>query len=204
MRAWGHALLAILGLFVILGQPIVMVAYGIYGKRIAWQSRQWRDFDDFLACQRKWTTWAVWLSILSAIGFLIIVSNLSSIMHSASNSTTVGANVGVSPNVSVRPSAPTRSVTNRRIFGASGSGIHTTEKFVVNQDWDLSWHYDCSNFGTAGNFAVVVYTEGDQLPAVVVNELGTSGQNVEHLHRGGRVYLAVNSLCRWQVSAWQH
>lgn len=32
--------------------------YGFVGKSIAWRSRTWRDFEDFLSCQRTWDEWA--------------------------------------------------------------------------------------------------------------------------------------------------
>jgi len=69
MRAWGHAALAFV--FSIIVSPtfwIVWIVYGMYGKRIAWKTRQWRDFDDFLASQRAWTRAAVvWTIVIGAI-----------------------------------------------------------------------------------------------------------------------------------------
>jgi len=73
MRAWGHALLALVltGVF----WPLAWIVYGIFGKRIAWHSRRWRDFDDFLACQRAWTraavVWTVVIAALMAIAMLL-------------------------------------------------------------------------------------------------------------------------------------
>jgi len=65
MRAWGHAVLAFILDAVF--WPAAWVIYGIYGKRIAWQSRRWRDFNDFVACQRVWTQWAVWITVILAV-----------------------------------------------------------------------------------------------------------------------------------------
>jgi hypothetical protein len=66
MRAWGHALLALILIAVF--WPAAWIVYGMYGKRIAWQSRRWRDFDDFLACQRAWTHAAiVWTMVIVAL-----------------------------------------------------------------------------------------------------------------------------------------
>lgn len=68
MRAWGHALLAfVFGMIFLPMVWIVWIAYGLFGKRIAWQTRRWRDFDDFLACQRAWTRAAVVCTILIAV-----------------------------------------------------------------------------------------------------------------------------------------
>lgn len=79
MRAWGHALLAFVGTLVF--WPAVTILYGMYGKRIAWQTRQWRDFDDFLACQRKWTTWAVVVSVAAAVVMVLGIGAALVIPH---------------------------------------------------------------------------------------------------------------------------
>lgn len=75
MRAWGHAAIAFV--FTMLVPPatwIVWIVYGLYGKRIAWETRRWRDFDDFLACQRVWTRAAVvWTVLIGGIMLLGIV-----------------------------------------------------------------------------------------------------------------------------------
>jgi hypothetical protein len=75
MRAWGHMLLALIITAVF--WPAAWIVYGIYGKRIAWKTRRWRDFDDFLACQRAWTRAAiVWTMIIGAIVLLGLISSL--------------------------------------------------------------------------------------------------------------------------------
>jgi|GEM_PF-3320539 len=76
MRAWGHALLAFV--FSVIVSPtiwIVWIVYGMYGKRIAWQTRRWRDADDFLACQRAWTraaiAWTVVVAVIVLLGMIL-------------------------------------------------------------------------------------------------------------------------------------
>ena len=66
MRAWLHVLFALIMTAVF--WPAAWIIYGMYGKRIAWQTRRWRDFDDFLACQRAWTRAAIaWTIVIGAI-----------------------------------------------------------------------------------------------------------------------------------------
>jgi len=89
------------------------------------------------------------------------------------------------------------------VFKDSGSGLHTTEKFTVAGEWDLSWYYDCSGYGSEGNFAILGYVDGENTPNVLVNQIGMSDKSVEHLHEGGRMYLQINSECSWQISVWQ-
>src|SRR5579864_7509236 len=75
MRAWGHALLALIITAVF--WPAAWIIYGVYGKRIAWQSRRWRDFDDFLACQRAWTRAAiVWTMVIAALVLVGMILSL--------------------------------------------------------------------------------------------------------------------------------
>jgi hypothetical protein len=107
---------------------------------------------------------------------------------------------------STQPSSATveqssTSAEPHTVLNISGSGMQTTQKFAVSNDWDLKWSYNCSNFGQKGNFAVMItskpeaYEEG-------VNELGESGDGTDHLHGGNGVrYLEINSECSWNVEA---
>jgi hypothetical protein len=82
----------------------------------------------------------------------------------------------------------------------SGSGIKSTQRFNVPDDWDLYWTYDCSNFENHGNF-IVMYYDSSGIPNEAVNELGSGGSDVTHLHNGGDIYLEVNSECDWHIKA---
>jgi hypothetical protein len=93
------------------------------------------------------------------------------------------------------------------IFTQSGTGTATTDKFKVPSDWNLAWHYDCSNFplGT-GNFIVMIYDYYGQNSALDldnqgVNQVGHGGDGVEHYHSGGNTkYFQINSECGWTVT----
>ena len=80
---------------------------------------------------------------------------------------------------------------------ASGSGAHSTQTFTVPTNWTLAWSYDCSTFGSSGNF--VVNVQGASV--LGVNELGSGGSGTESYHSGGTVWLEINSECSWQVKA---
>lgn len=86
------------------------------------------------------------------------------------------------------------------VLNITGSGIHTTETFQVNDEWALAWSYDCSNFENSGNFIVNVEGDGSGYDAGV-NELGSSNSGTEYFHHGGSVYLTINSECDWAVKA---
>jgi len=92
------------------------------------------------------------------------------------------------------------------VLKVSGSGTRTTERFLVIGDWDLSWHYDCSNLGDKDNFVVLSKeTDGSLSANLPVNQVGMSGSGVEHYHdyTSGPLYLQIITECSWQVSAWQ-
>ncbi len=72
-----------------------------------------------------------------------------------------------------------------------------TQQFAVYGPWTLSWTYNCSNFGSQGNFDYFVNgSSGDFGP----NELGTSGSGTEYYTDTGTFSLTLNSECNWSVS----
>ncbi|GHF28981.1 hypothetical protein GCM10010218_07670 [Streptomyces mashuensis] len=97
-----------------------------------------------------------------------------------------------------RPQPGKAAAQPRTVLTESGSGIKSTAKFTVSGDWDLRYSYDCSSFGTDGNFIV---SEGGTLGNTLVNELGAQGKDVTHRLDGGTKYLEVNSECSWKVEA---
>jgi hypothetical protein len=82
------------------------------------------------------------------------------------------------------------------VLDINGSGSHSTEAFTVNNEWELDWSYDCSNFGGSGNFIVDVKGDVDGLG---VNQLGSGDSGTEYFHQGGNIYLEINSECSWTV-----
>ena len=84
----------------------------------------------------------------------------------------------------------------------SGSGSKSTQTFTVGKSWTLDWTYDCSNFGSKGNFQVYVYDSNGNISFdnSGVNQLGASGADTEYYHTAGSYYLEVNSECNWTTS----
>jgi hypothetical protein len=88
------------------------------------------------------------------------------------------------------------------LLDLNGSGTKQTQKFTAAGDWDLSWSYDCSAFGTQGNFQVYVYDDSGSpsIDNTGINQLGAKGSDVQHYHKGGTYYLTINSDCSWTVN----
>jgi Protein of unknown function (DUF2510) len=111
-----------------------------------------------------------------------------------------------------KPAAAPATAPAGPIFTQSGSGTATTATFKVPNNWDFAWTYDCSNAGGTGNFitenwdyngAVSGNRNGGamDLDNQGVNQLGPSGQGVEHYHSGGNTkYMKVNSECNWTLT----
>lgn len=86
------------------------------------------------------------------------------------------------------------------VLDVTGTGTKQTKKFTTpGDDWTLSYRYDCSNFGSQGNFQVYVYDTASGLPDVAVNELGAGKRDATEEHQGGTFYLEVNSECSWHI-----
>lgn len=96
----------------------------------------------------------------------------------------------------VTTAAPAQSV----VLKVSGSGTKTTKTFTTGDDWSIKYTYDCSNFGTEGNFQIYVYDNGDPSDTPV-NELSKKGGDVTYEHgASGTHYLEMNSECDWTVT----
>lgn len=95
------------------------------------------------------------------------------------------------------PAKPKPAPKPVTVLTEHGTGIKNTVKFTVHDDWDLTYTYNCSNFGMQGNFAVTGM--GGDFPNVMVNELDTKGSDTTHQHDGGTMYLQINSECAWTI-----
>jgi hypothetical protein len=141
--------------------------------------------------------WWFWIGIVLVAFIVIGVSGSGS---SPSASVPAPAETGSSVAAPAQP-APAQASGPQSLLKISGSGTKSTAKFTAAGDWDINWSYDCSNFGTQGNFIVTIFN-GDgsmSFSNTGVNQLGRSGADVDHYHNGGTFYLSVNSECKWKI-----
>ncbi len=83
---------------------------------------------------------------------------------------TTGAASAAAPTSSAPPPAP------KTLYGPlKGSGIKKSATFTTSGEWTLQYSYDCSNFGSKGNFQVMEYDSAGNLTDVLVNELDKGG-----------------------------
>jgi hypothetical protein len=135
------------------------------------------------------------------LGVLVVIVVIVVVVSAGTKSTTV-----VSPPSHLPANTP--SAAGTVLLTRAGSGSASTGTFTAPTNWDLKWTYNCSSiYGGSGNFIVSVEqnpNSGTMAAAedIPVNQIGTSGSGTEHYHYGGGgVYLTVNSLCTWTVTA---
>lgn len=149
---------------------------------------------------------------ITAVVCLLVGMVIGATMQMNSDNQPVGSQTTVtSPSLSASPTpiltpkpkpTPTPVPTPKVLLDQSGSGIETTVKFTAPSDWDLVWSYSCATaYGGSGNFQVFIYGSDGSTEGIGANELGSGGNNVDHLHAGGSIYLEVNSECSWHITA---
>lgn len=96
--------------------------------------------------------------------------------------------------------APAGPVT---LLTLSGNGIKNSQTFTTTGPWTIAYSYDCSSFGSQGNFAITVADSSGGLKGVPVNELGAKGSSSTQDYDTGDLHLEMNSECAWTVKATQ-
>ena len=149
---------------------------------------------------------ALGIAVLSAVFVAVVAAIAAGVAFSAKHKTqnaSVSAQSGVgSPAPAAgagtgAASAPASSAapTQTVVLNLSGSGEQTTQAFSTGPDWGVTYSYDCSSFGSEGNF---ILTDETGMP--MANVLGTSGSATTYQHDdAGRHYLQVDSECSWTL-----
>jgi hypothetical protein len=97
-----------------------------------------------------------------------------------------------------QPAGTTHPATT--LLQASGNGIKNTGPFTVSGPWTLAYTYDCSGFGSKGNFIVEVADSNGGMVGFAANELGAKGSASTAQYSTGNLHLEVNSECAWTVT----
>jgi cyclophilin family peptidyl-prolyl cis-trans isomerase len=129
----------------------------------------------------------------------VTVYLLSVTVSRAPTTTTTAAPTAttVAPTTTTQPAAQV-------LLNQQGSGQSSLPQFTVGsgaREWALGWAYNCSAFGSSGNFIVNVNGFGSAADTTDagVNELGMSGNSVEYYYDTGTFQLVVNSECNWSL-----
>ena len=117
---------------------------------------------------------------------------------STSASATAAAESSPTASASTSASATAAAATARTVATFSGSGQENTPRFTVTDTWKLVYSFNCSSFGTSGNFQV--YEDGGNDFNLSVNDLAMSKSSSTWAYDdGGTHYLEINSECSWKV-----
>lgn len=160
--------------------------------------------DDGNSERRNWFGRHRVLTVIGAFLLLVIVISVaashggktpSAVPAASNNKAPAGSGAqphADSPQVATVPSPAT--TVSHVVLTESGVGIKQTARFTTDADWDLTYSYNCSKFGSTGNFIV-----SDDTDMPLVNELNEKGSSVTHQHSSGSHYLSVNSECSWTI-----
>jgi hypothetical protein len=96
------------------------------------------------------------------------------------------------------------------LLSLSGTGIKSSNSFNWSgHSIDVDYSFNCSNFGTKGNFILMFYganSLGPTIPDILVNVVADKGGSTttEYLHylsgSSGPFHVDVNSECQWALT----
>ena len=98
--------------------------------------------------------------------------------------------------------APTPTPTTNTLLTQSGSGQASTASFTTNDNWQIQYTFDYTNFGSEGKFQIYINNtiNGSLNDDTGANDLSVSGGNTDHYYDAGSHYLQVNSECDWTIT----
>jgi hypothetical protein len=117
---------------------------------------------------------------------------------------TSGGKAPAAAPATTKPAAPaatpaTAKPVSTTVLSSKGSGIKNTAKFTTGKDWSIAWTYNCTSFGSEGNFQIFIYTDGTA-DNVAANALGKKGSDTSPAYDDpGTHYLQINSECAWTI-----
>jgi hypothetical protein len=146
---------------------------------------------------KSWPRRHPFLSVLGCFAFLIVVSVIAS-AGSRTGTTPAPATGGVA--AAATATAQAAAVKPHTVATFSGSGEDNTGRFTVASTWKLDYSFNCSSFGSAGNF--IVYEDGgSDLNGVDVDEMATTKTASSWAYNdAGTHYLEIDSECDWTVT----
>ncbi len=157
---------------------------------------------------------AVAVVVLAALGAAGGNSNTGTPSASPGGSTAPVAAAATQAEAAVTPApatpaptpTPAPAATPKTLLAVTGNGIKTTKSFGASGDSvDVTYAFNCSNFGTSGNFQIMFYGAnalGPSMPDILTNELALKGSDTttEYLNGStGPFHMMINSECAWTV-----
>lgn len=115
-------------------------------------------------------------------------------------STTAPTPTTTAPTTTTAPPVP------QVLWQQSGTGAASGPQFNVPADvkgWNEEWSYNCSAFGSSGNFITNIngYGSAAGTTDAGTNQIGSGGSGVNHYYDHGTFSIDVNSECSWTDEA---
>jgi hypothetical protein len=136
--------------------------------------------------------------ILGFIVFVIIVSAIS-----GGNKTTSYNQPSTTTKATSTPAQakPAPAAAPKVLLDQSGNGQASTASFSTGDNWSITYTFDCSSYGSAGNFQITINNTDNSFNSDTgANALATSGGSTDHYYDSGKHYLSINSECDWHVT----
>ena len=101
-----------------------------------------------------------------------------------------------------KPTTTTKPPAPIVLQNESGNGMQSEPQFTVPSTasgWTLAYSFNCSNFGSQGNFAIYITGSGAAAGSTDAgpNELAESGASTDSYYDTGTFQFEVNSECDW-------
>ncbi len=136
------------------------------------------------------------------IGAVILILFIIGVASSAGKNNTAPTSTNIKSTSSQAKTTPiaTAQPAPKVLLDQSGNGQAQTAAFTTGNTWTVTYTYDCSNFGSQGNFAFTVNNTDNSLNTDTgANDMGMNGGNTDHYYDSGKHYLSIDSECAWHI-----
>lgn len=127
------------------------------------------------------------------IALLIVVVIIGTVANGGKSNTTTATSTPTPVAKATATPAP-----KGPILQLQGNGSKSSDDFNVPSQWHFDWSYDCTSFGSTGNFVVTFTGNGGFVSGV--NQLGTKDSGTDTYHSSGTYHLEIISECSWSVT----
>ncbi len=141
------------------------------------------------------------LGIIAALVLIGILAGSGKNTPAPTSTTKATVTPKATAQTSTKTTASTPPAQPKVLLDQSGNGQAQTAAFTTNSNWQITYTYDCSAFGSSGNFMITIDNkDGSPNTDSGANELGMSGGSTDHYYDAGTHYLQIDSECAWHVT----
>jgi hypothetical protein len=151
---------------------------------------------------RKWyarpgwiITWLIGgITVLFFVAVAIIAANSPTVQQPDATPAIQEPAAPAAPSAATPTTQPPAAGTARVVLNLTGSGIKRTQRFTVDDSWEIRW----ANQAAAGYFGIYV-NDADGVPVGVAANTTDQGRDTWPGMKAGTYYLEINATGRWGV-----